>query len=392
MPGSGSQVGVRGHVSDRNDRNFTASCRFVVAARSDRLYAGYMLRAQHSKRGATAHGGPLLRKVVAPGRRLPHLKWIVGVVIAAMAVGVYALASHREQSAVATLYQQTTTTAKQSPSGSRVQTSEQYTANSNVAGSPSGQGAAPAPPTPSGNGPQTSEHYTANSNFSGSTYLPGADGFNLADVSSNSVTEELPPGVEGLAYIGSCAGATAGFQATVASFVGDAKVFGFYLVDEPYVSSCPPANLKAESDWIHSIDPGAKTFFVLQNMSSSATPSYLNTYNPANTDVDLFGLTSYPCQTIATGCDYSWIPLTVAAAERAGIPLADIVPVYQKFGAGQWLLPTAAQESAILSEWGSCVPTPVFDYAYSWGPQPRFGGEALDGSPSLQSVFLSHNG
>ena len=342
--------------------------------------------------GAAAQGGPLPRKVVAPSRRLPRLKLFVGLLIAAMALGVYALAMHSEKSAVATLYRQTTTTtAKSAPSGNRLQTSEHSTANSNVAGATNGPSADPPLPTPSGSSPQTSEHYAPNGNFSGSTYLPGADGFNLADVSSNSVTEALPPGVKGLVYIGSCAGATASFQTTIASFVGDAKVFGFYLIDEPYVSSCPPANLKEESDWIHSNDPGTKTVIVMQNMSTSATPNYLNTYNPANTDVDLFGLTSYACQTVVQGCDYSWIPLTVAAAESAGIPLADMVPVYQAFGAGPWLLPTAAQEAAILSEWGSCVPTPVFDYAYSWGPQPRYGDQALDGSPSLQSVFLAHN-
>jgi hypothetical protein len=244
----------------------------------------------------------------------------------------------------------------------------------------------------SASGPQTSEHYTPNGNFSGSDYLPSADGFNLADVSSNSATAMLPPGVEGLVYLGSCAGATTSFKTTIASFVGDSKVFGFYLVDEPHISSCPPANLKAESDWIHNNDPGPKTFLVLLNVSSgAATPNYSHTYNPGNTDIDLFGIPAYPCQTVVRGCAYSWIPKAVAAAEVAGVPLADIVPVYQAFGVGPWVLPTATQESQMLSVWGSSVPTPAFDYAYSWGVQPQFGGQTLSGSPSLQSVFLAHN-
>ncbi len=241
-------------------------------------------------------------------------------------------------------------------------------------------------------GPQTSEHYAPNGDFSGSTYLPGADGFNLADVSSNGETAALPPGVEGLVYLGSCGGATTTFKATIASFVGDSKVFGFYLIDEPHIGLCSPANLKAESDWIHSDDPGTKTFIVLLNVSSSsATPNYSNTYNPATTDIDLFGVPAYPCQTIVRGCAYSWIPKSVAAAETAGVPLADIVPVYQAFGVGPWVLPTAAQESKMLSVWASSVPTPEFDYAYSWGVQPQFGGQTLNGSPSLQSIFLAHN-
>jgi hypothetical protein len=89
--------------------------------------------------------------------------------------------------------------------------------------------------------------------------------------------------------------------------------------------------------------------------------------------------------------------LAVTAAESEGIPLADIVPVYEAFGGGTWVddgggsyqLPTAAQESEILSTWASLVPTPVFDYAYSWGVQD--GDLSLSGSPSLQSVFLAHN-
>src|ERR1039458_3810156 len=52
-------------------------------------------------------------------------------------------------------------------------------------------------PPPAG-GPHTSEHYSGNGNFSGSSYLPGAVGFNLADVSSNDVAAALPAGVKAL--------------------------------------------------------------------------------------------------------------------------------------------------------------------------------------------------
>jgi len=325
--------------------------------------------------------------------RIPsYLKLIAGALIAAIAfLGAYGLEFHNGKSAIppsaaADSTRAPTTTSL--PPTTTIPPPTTTPAPTTVTTSP------PPPPLPSGSGPQTSEHYTTNDNFSGSTYLPGADGFDLADVSSNSATTALPAGVKGLEYIGSCAGATTSFKANIASFIGDAKVFGFYLVDEPHLSSCPPANLKAESDWIHSNDPGTKTFIVVENASTNqATPNYANTYNPANTDVDLFGLVSYPCQKGVRGCAYAWIPSTVAAAERAGIPLADIVPVYQAFGAynaGQWLLPSAQQESEILSMWGSSVPTPVFDYAYSWGVQ--WGDQTLSGNPSLQSIFLAHNG
>jgi hypothetical protein len=259
----------------------------------------------------------------------------------------------------------------------------------------------PPQPPPPASGPQTSEHYTANGNSSGSLYEPGAAGFNLADVSSNAAVEALPAGVKGLVWIGSCDGATASFESTIQTFVGDPKVFGFYLMDEPNPSTCSAANLKAESDWIHANDPGTYTFIIEEDLSSSNHPTYQGGYNPANSDIDLYGLDPYPCRSenpASAPCAYSWLGLAVSAAQAEGIPLADIVPVYQAFGGGAWVddgggsyqLPTAAQESAILATWGSLVPTPVFDYAYSWGTQN--GDQPLAASPSLQSVFLARNG
>jgi hypothetical protein len=265
----------------------------------------------------------------------------------------------------------------------------------------------PPPPTTttppvaaSASGPRTSEHFTGNGNLSGSTYVPGADGFNLADVSSNAETAALPAGVKGLEWIGSCTGATPAFQQTIQPFIGDPNVFGFYLMDEPDPSSCPATNLKAESDWIHANDPGTYTFIVELDLSSSNHPTYAGDYNPANSDIDLYGLDPYPCRSenpASAPCAYSWLGLAVSAAEQAGIPLAQIVPVYQTFGGGSWVddgggsyqLPTAAQESAILSTWASLVPTPVFDYAYSWGSQN--GDQALNASAALQQVLLAHN-
>jgi hypothetical protein len=43
----------------------------------------------------------------------------------------------------------------------------------------------------------------------------------------------------------------------------------------------------------------------------------------------------------------------------------------------------------ILDRWGTLTPTPVFDFAYSWGSQNA--DEALEGSTDLQTVFALHN-
>jgi len=246
----------------------------------------------------------------------------------------------------------------------------------------------------SGSWPTTSLHFAANGNFgSNGEYLPGAAGFNVADVSSLDLTNALPSGVKALLWVGTCDGATSSFQSLVDSFAGNSKLFGFYLMDEPYISTCPPSNLKAESDWIHAHVPGAKAFVVLVNMSSTASPTFAGTYTPANSGLDLVGLDPYPVRTELPTPDFGTIARYVAAAEAAGWPQSSLVPVYQAFGGGtqtddgggHWQLPTADEERTILADWAALTPTPVFDYAYSWGSQS--GDTALGSSAELQSVF-----
>ncbi len=260
----------------------------------------------------------------------------------------------------------------------------------------------PSPtPTPS-SGPTTSLHYTSNGNFDvNGNFLPGAYGFNLTDAENATNVANTPAGDKALVWIGLCNGADATFTAAVQPYIGNPKVFGFYLMDEPdptgqYKTICPQANLKAESDWIHANDPGAKTFIILMNMSSSANPTYANTYNPSNSDIDLYGLDPYPCRSELNGCDYTYVTKGVNAAEASGVPQAAIVPVYETFGGGTWvddgggsyLLPTAAQEQQIVSTWSSLIPSPVFDYAYSWGSQNA--DTSLSGSTELQQFFASY--
>ena len=261
-----------------------------------------------------------------------------------------------------------------------------------------------APATVASAAPVTALHYTANGNISSSgAYLPGVLGFNLADISASWVLRYLPAGVKALVWLGDCAGATSSFQSQVNPFLGSTKVWGFYLMDEPGPSWCPASSLKAESDWIHTNDPGAKTFIIEQNQSASYSPNYMGDYTPTNSDIDYYGLDPYPCRNDTypvplNGCNYTYITLDVNAAEAAGIPQADIVPVYQAFGGGSYvddgsgtyLLPTAAQEQQIMATWAGLIPSPAFDYAYSWGVQN--GDTALSNAPaSLQQVFAANH-
>jgi hypothetical protein len=248
-------------------------------------------------------------------------------------------------------------------------------------------------------------HYAPNHNFSDGTYVPAQAGFNLADVSDVGQLKALPAGVPGLIWIGQCAGVDARFIATITPYIDNAGIFGFFLMDDPDPrpnrltgrSECEPGNLMAESDWIHTHVPGAKTFIVPMNLSSAYAPSFLGTYNPENTHVDFYGIDPYPCRTEANGCDYTMIDKFVRAAEASGIPRSRMVPSYQTFGGGKWrdgnggiyILPTAEQLREIMDRWRRAVPAPAFDMAYSWGSQN--GDVALENTPELQRALAVQN-
>ena len=246
-------------------------------------------------------------------------------------------------------------------------------------------------PAPRGQWPVTALHYTANDNFgAGGAYLPGRDGFNLADVGDKGALDALPAGVLGLVWLGDCSGATAAFRAQVDPFAGDHKLFGFYVTDEPDPSSCPARAIRAEDNWIHAHVRGAKTFAILQNLGADDSPDF-RAYTPDGTDLDLIGLDPYPV-TSGGSPDFHEIATYTAAAQAAGWPVSRIVPVYQTFGGsseGDWRLPSPEQERVMLADWAAATPTPVFDYAYSWGSQD--GDIGLARSPALQALFAAKN-
>lgn len=246
-------------------------------------------------------------------------------------------------------------------------------------------------------------HYTSGDNINAQgQFTPAQAGFNLADVSSVDQVNALPAGVKGLVWLDQGDGVTQSFIDAVKPYIGNPNVYGFFLKDEPdptgqWNTLVTAANLKAESDWIHANVPGAKTFITMMNMGSSDNPSFANTYTPENTHIDYFGIDPYPVRSGSSAVDYSMIDKAVAAAKAAGIPEANIVPVFQTFGGGNWVtdqggqyvMPTAAQEQQMLDHWASVVPNPAFDYAYAWGSQN--GDVALENSQALQNVFLLHN-
>ncbi|TJV24420.1 MAG: calcium-binding protein [Mesorhizobium sp.] len=227
-------------------------------------------------------------------------------------------------------------------------------------------------------------------------------GFNLVDVQYLSQVNALPDGMKGLVYLSAHDGVTSSFIEQVTPFLNNPKVFGFFLMDEPdptgrWGTYASAENLKAESDWIHSHFPGAKTFITMMNMGSPTNPDFSNTYNPANTGIDYYGLDPYPVRDDVSTVDYNMIDRAVAAAVKSGIPIDKIIPVYQTFGGGNWTtdtggkhqMPTPDQMQTMIDHWAALVPSPAFDYAYAWGSQN--GDTALENSPELQALFQQHN-
>jgi len=233
-------------------------------------------------------------------------------------------------------------------------------------------------------------------------FVPAQAGFNLADVTSVAQLNALPDGVKGLIWLDEGHGVTQDFIDKVTPFIGNPKLYGFFLKDEPDVTGkwgplVTAADLKAESDWIHANVPGAKTFITMMNMGTAANPTYANTYTPENTHIDLFGITGYPVRSESSSVDYDMIDRNVAAAQAVGISTDQIVPVYQTFGGGNWVtehgghyvMPTVAQQQEMFQHWEALVPNPAFDYAYAWGSQN--GDVALESSQALKDLFLQHN-
>ncbi|RUV00471.1 calcium-binding protein [Mesorhizobium sp. M6A.T.Cr.TU.017.01.1.1] len=236
----------------------------------------------------------------------------------------------------------------------------------------------------------------------GSATEVASAGFNLVDVQYVDQVNELPDGTKGLVWLNEGEGVTQSFIDKVTPFLGNPKVFGFFLVDEPdptgqYHTQVDAEDLKAESDWIHSRMPEAKTFITAMDMGSAADPDFSNTYNYDNTHIDLFGIDPYPVRTGTETVDYDMIDRTVAAAVESGIPTSAIVPVYQTFGGGnyttntggKYVMPTTDQLETMMDHWEQLVPNPAFDFAYAWGSQE--GDTALESSPELQAVFREHN-
>ncbi len=283
-----------------------------------------------------------------------------------------------------------------------------------AAGTPSPSSTSPTAAALSSTG---TRHYVANVGSSRSA--AAALGYNLFDMGPDrSLIDALPDGDQALVWLGNIgkSGACtptysfADFTAAVDRLAGDPKVYGYFIADEPHPGACPDAvaDIRERADYIRAHAPAQKSFIVVLDGSNQCGGTYGCEYKalaPANSHVDLIGLDPYPCNVnnTDTGCTFSKIPFAVSTAVANGIPTTAIVPVFQVFGqtcnsgSHYYRLPSATELTTMLADWAAAVPSPAFDYSYSWGNQSSSCPTLVDangsnGYPDLQSVMRAHNG
>jgi hypothetical protein len=229
-------------------------------------------------------------------------------------------------------------------------------------------------------------------------------GFNLFDTGPDpEEIDSLKDGQRALVWVGAgfedCEPETSWseFKKAVDALAGNSKVYGWYLFDEPNLKECSGLlkEIRRRADYIKEHAPEQKSFVVaLDGGGPDITPD--------RSHVDLIGLDPYPCE-VDKDCEYRLIDRLVSHAKESGIPTSAIVPVFQTFGQScnggehKWRLPTAAELRTILARWDKLVPTPAFDYAYSWANQREWSCPTLADAngtkkvPNLQSVMKKHN-
>jgi hypothetical protein len=235
------------------------------------------------------------------------------------------------------------------------------------------------------------KHYTANETRADGSEAytdAAAIGFTVHDAGMGTDLNALPAGSQAMVWVGiGASNCSTTLSSTFTSFVltnaANPKLYGFYLTDEPLNDTCVAA-VTAYTKYIHDNAPGKKAFILLTDW-----PGTYAAYRPAVTNVDLIGLDPYP---VKDGTyDNTLIPNQINNAMAAGIPLANIVPVFQTFGGAGWDAPTATQLTTILGQWATLVPNPPLDYAYSWGTQSGYLTDGLVNRADWRDIMAAHN-
>jgi hypothetical protein len=219
------------------------------------------------------------------------------------------------------------------------------------------------------------------------------NGWNLVDVGSQWSADHLPGRTKGLVWVGDYDNGSCSWEMSdselrthVKAAAGDAKVFGYFFSDEPNPYACrnAPAQHRARSNLIHSLDSGTRTVIVLDSngFKGRATRDALDQLPLWKGAADYVGLDPYPCYQ-HSACNFSWIDRNIRAANAAGLSYWGVV---QAFDDSSWRWPTPAELSHMLAQWGASRETGYMTFAWTWD------GKSLASKPELLNLFRRFNG
>jgi PKD repeat protein len=198
-------------------------------------------------------------------------------------------------------------------------------------------------------------------------------GFNLLDVGPSTIGN-VQPGVQAIVWVGDFNKSTCAFDVSdatlagiVAALAGDPRVYAYFIADEPDNSTCAnvPSLLQARTNLIHSIDPAARSFSVVEK------PANFAQYVPT---IDIAGIDPYPCKANQP-CDWTKIPTYAAAIRATGA--TRWFGVIQGFGSGGWRWPTAEEAHTIIRQWCASGWSGAATFAWTWN------GESLTDHPEV---------
>ena len=229
--------------------------------------------------------------------------------------------------------------------------------------------------------------YERDSSATGFDY-EAAIGFNFIDSGpyASEMDELGARGLKGLVWLGGYSNTTCAFNQTddwvrshLVNIAGNPGVGAYFIDDEPDATTCPnaPAQMKARSDLVKSIDPGPPTLMVDYKVSQFAKWAG---------KTDILGLDHYPC-TINDGCRYSYIDEQAAEADRLGIRYWGVI---QAVGDGSYYRPpTPGEMHQQFVHWRA---THMEGYlVYSWKYPADGSALRLADNPALQAQLLLEN-
>jgi hypothetical protein len=239
--------------------------------------------------------------------------------------------------------------------------------------------------------------YGTDSSLGGYDAIASA-GFNT--VMTDPYLQSLDPlrakGLKGVVWLGAWLNApTCGFEdddakirSLVSAVAGNPAIVAYYLGDEPLVGECPgaPAMFKQRTALVHSLDPGSKTFTVIQQYEGTIARNY----TPWAGSVDILGFDIYPCNKTQSTCDLSAIDSAIRSISAAGI--TSYWAVIQDFQDCFYRLPTAPELGSEFDHWAGSGMSGYL--VFSWNYQSKdasCAGTTLETHPENVAMLKIEN-